>query len=170
MTDRHRVAAPDATMYWLSRRARNDLFLLYTFADDGGPTEELRAQVRRRSARIPDLRVRLRSVPGDLDYPAWVPCEFADGQFVDHALPHRRWPHLLVALGELLGTGVDASVRPWRVHVFRGVAGAPSRADGELVTVVVLQMSHALADGRSGAVIARALFGAEEPASDAGSD
>jgi hypothetical protein len=50
-------------MYWLSGRARNDLFLLYCFADSGRPTTELRALVARRSARIADLRVRLRISP-----------------------------------------------------------------------------------------------------------
>ncbi|MEU8894990.1 wax ester/triacylglycerol synthase domain-containing protein [Nocardia sp. NPDC048505] len=161
MYERHRVAAPDATMYWLSQRTRNDLFLLYAFRDRGVPTADLRAQVLRRVADIPGLRVRLRAVPRDLDYPSWVPCAFASDQFVEHPLPQPDWPHLQAAVGDLLGTGVDAADRPWRLHLFRGVAGAPMAAD-DPCTVVVLQMSHALADGRHGAALARALFGAEE--------
>lgn len=143
-------------MYWLSARTRNDLFLLYCFADTGRPSAELRAFVAERSACIPDLRVRLRSVPGDLDYPSWVPCEFTADQFVEHLLPEPDWAHLEAAVGAVVGTGVDAAVRPWRVHVFRGVIGAPGLDDPALV--VVLQMSHALADGRRAAEIARALF------------
>ncbi|MEU7221169.1 wax ester/triacylglycerol synthase domain-containing protein [Nocardia iowensis] len=150
------MAAQDATMYWLSARTRNDLFLLYCFADTGRPSAELRAFVAERSACIPDLRVRLRSVPGDLDYPSWVPCEFTADQFVEHILPEPDWAHLEAAVGAVVGTGVDAAVRPWRVHVFRGVIGAPGLDDPALV--VVLQMSHALADGRRAAEIARALF------------
>ncbi|MGV7904138.1 wax ester/triacylglycerol synthase domain-containing protein, partial [Mycobacterium kansasii] len=53
---------------------------------------------------------------------------------------------------------VDATVAPWRLHVFPRVAGAP-RCTGH-ATVVVLQVAHALADGRRSADIARALFGA----------
>ncbi len=146
-------------MFWLSSRTRNDLFLLYSFADAGAPTEALRTAVAARSAHIPDLRVRLREAPADLSYPSWVPGAFTADQFVEHRLPRPDWAAVETALGELLATGVDATIHPWRLHVFRGVAGAPMRAtDDELATVVVLQMSHALADGRRAAAIARGLF------------
>ncbi|MGW0250855.1 wax ester/triacylglycerol synthase domain-containing protein [Nocardia goodfellowii] len=165
MHGRNRTAPADATMYWLSKRTRNDLFLLYSFADSGVPTDELRAHVEQRGALIPDLRVRLREVPGDLDYPSWVRCEFAADQFVEHALPRPDWAHVQAALGELLDTGVDAADRPWRLHVFRGIAGAPRRSDpAELATVVVIQMSHALADGMRAAELARLLFGGVDSA------
>ncbi|MET8655155.1 wax ester/triacylglycerol synthase domain-containing protein [Nocardia aurea] len=155
----NRVAAQDATMFWLSARTRNDLFLLYSFADEGVPTAVLRALVETRSAEIADLRVRLRAVRGDLDYPAWVPCDFRDDQFIEHPLRRPDWPHLLDAVGELLDTSVDAAVRPWRVHVFRAVEGAPaSGGESEQATVVLLQMSHALVDGRRASAVARALF------------
>lgn len=95
-------------MYWLSKRTRNDLFLLYCFADRGRPTEELRAVVAERSARIADLRVRLRELPSDVDYPSWKRCESGSEQFVEHELAERNWSHLLDVLGDLLGTGVDA--------------------------------------------------------------
>ncbi|MEU2039494.1 hypothetical protein [Nocardia niwae] len=152
------MAPQDATMYWLSERTRNDLFLLYCFADRGVPTEELRAAVAERSARIADLRVRLRELPADIDYPRWVRGEFTAEQFVEHGLAERNWAHLLHVLGDLLGTGVDAAVHPWRLHVFRAIADAPGQG-GEPALVVVLQISHALADGRRASAIARALFG-----------
>ncbi|MFE7742145.1 WS/DGAT domain-containing protein [Nocardia sp. NPDC057455] len=155
------IAPQDATMYWLSKRTRNDLFLLYCFADRGRPTEELRAAVAERSARIADLGVRLRELPADVDYPLWTLCESAAEQFVEHELAVRNWSHLLDTLGDLLGTGVDAAVRPWRLHVFRAIADAPGQ-EGEPALVVVLQMSHALADGRRASAIARALFGGED--------
>ncbi|MEV6430987.1 wax ester/triacylglycerol synthase domain-containing protein [Nocardia sp. NPDC051463] len=162
------MAPQDATMYWLSRRTRNDLFLLYCFADSGRPTAELRVLVARRSACIPDLRVRLREVPADLDYPSWIPCDFAAEQFMEHLPSESNWPAVLNALGKLLGTVLDASVRPWRLHLFRDVIGVPGQLpDAGPATVVVLQMSHALADGRRAAQIARALF-AESGATDQG--
>ncbi len=146
-------------MFWLSRRSRNDLFLLYAFADLGCPTAELRAAVLARSARIPDLCVRLREVPGDLAYPAWVPCEISDEQFVEHPVV-ADWAGLRSAVGDLLGTGVDATHRPWRLHVFRGVADAPMRrSPDEVTTIAVLQISHVLVDGRRATAVARELFG-----------
>ncbi|MFE3441945.1 hypothetical protein ACFXNW_02830 [Nocardia sp. NPDC059180] len=194
------VQPQDATMYWLSRRTPNDLFLVYCFAESDLSTEVLRAAVERRSAHIPDLRVRLRPAHRDLAYPVWVPCGFDPEQFVEHRLPQADWMHLEEALGALLATGVDAAVHPWRIHVFRAVTGAPlpsgvpdetgpagfaagahrdsgsrgdsaspairthdssgndESADRKQVTVAVLQMSHALADGKRAAGIARALF------------
>ncbi|WP_425295810.1 wax ester/triacylglycerol synthase domain-containing protein [Nocardia abscessus] len=151
----------DATIYWLSKRTRNDLFLLYCFADRGRPTEELRAAVAERSARIADLGVRLRELPADIDYPAWTRCEFDAGQFLEHELVERNWSRLLDVLGDVLDTGVDAAVHPWRLHVFRAITDAPG-LEGEPALVVVLQMSHALADGRRASAIARALFGGPE--------
>lgn len=229
------VRPQDATMYWLSRRTRNDLFLLYCFAESELGTDQLRTIIARRSATIPDLAVRLRPAPRDLAYPTWVPCAFDVEQFVEHRLPQTDWAHLEQALGEVLATGVDAAIHPWRIHVFRGIAGAPLLLPGEVplreveradfiraapgaatapaesvgphramvagprdvevtgcpagpggatesaersvprpttiptadlsesvvshpVTVAVLQMSHALADGKRAAGLARALF------------
>ncbi|WP_036528636.1 wax ester/triacylglycerol synthase domain-containing protein [Nocardia sp. CNY236] len=154
------MAAQDATLYWLSKRIRNDVFVLYCFTDLGRPTEELRAMVAQRSAGIADLRVRLRELPWDLDYPQWRPCEFIAEQFLEHRLAEPTWLRVLDALGGLLGSGVDATVRPWRVHVFRGIVDAPGPGSGAAV-VAVLQLSHALADGQRASQIGRALFSTE---------
>ncbi|MFD4440789.1 WS/DGAT domain-containing protein [Nocardia sp. NPDC058519] len=151
------MAARDATMFWLSRRTTNDVFLLYSFAETDTATDELRAFVAARVARIPDLRIRLQEIPGDLGYPRWIPAEFTSQQFVHHRPDGLSWHALLADLGELLGTGVVATEYPWRIHVFRAVHAAP-RSAGPVV-VVVLQLSHALADGTRAAAIARALFG-----------
>ncbi len=163
-------------MYWLAGRTRNDLFLLYCFDDAGHSFERLRADVADRVATIDALRVRARDVPRDLDYPYWEPAEFDAEQVIEHQLaqPDRR--HLEAALGELVGSVLDAGVHPWRLHIFRGIVGsgdreraadfggAPPVAHGPAL-VVVLQMSHALADGRRAAEIARELFAAAEAAS-----
>ncbi|WP_043646715.1 wax ester/triacylglycerol synthase domain-containing protein [Nocardia thailandica] len=151
-----RLAPRDATMYWLSRRAPNDLFLVYCFADSGASAEDLRTILVDRSARIDDLRLRLRTVAGNLEYPRWEFVEFGSRQLFGHEEVNLPWPSVSARLGELLGTGLDATRCPWRAHVFRGVDGAPA-TDGPSV-VVVLQLSHALADGTRAAAIARALF------------
>ncbi|MFE6922828.1 wax ester/triacylglycerol synthase domain-containing protein [Nocardia sp. NPDC057663] len=150
------MAPRDATMFWLSRRTANDVFLLYCFAETDATTAELRAFVAERAAFIPDLRIRLREIPGNLDYPRWEPAEFTSQQFVTHRPGGLRWPILLDRLGELLGTGVDATEFPWRIHVFRAVRDAPTAAGPALI--VVLQLSHALADGTRAAAVARSLF------------
>lgn len=81
-------APQDATEYWLSRRVRNDRFLLYCFAESDCGAPELRRAIVDRCAAIPELRVRLREDPIGLSYPRWVSCVPAPEQFVDRA---SRW-------------------------------------------------------------------------------
>lgn len=152
-------------MYWLSRHAPNDLFLLYCFADTGASAEQLRTIIAARGARIRDLRLRLHPVVGNLEYPRWETAEFDPRQLFGHGEVNLSWSTVLGRLGELLGTGLDATRCPWRVHLFRGVRGAPAM-DGPAV-VVVVQLSHALADGTRSAAIVRALF-QETPANPPG--
>ncbi|MGW2664654.1 wax ester/triacylglycerol synthase domain-containing protein [Nocardia tengchongensis] len=156
------LAARDATMYWLSARTRNDLFLLYCFADTGRDAEQLRAAVAKRVIHIPDLLIRVLDAPANVAYPIWVTCDFTNDQFVDHASADATWAKVTDELGDLLGTGLNANDRPWRLHVFRNVRGVPGFATGEPALIAVLQLSHALADGRRAAAIARALFGTTE--------
>lgn len=155
------MAPRDATMFWLSRRTANDVFLLYSFAENATATDELRAFVAARVAHIPDLRIRLQEIPGDLDYPRWISTEFVAQQFVTHRPDGLSWHSLLDRVGELLGTGLDATEYPWRIHVFRAVRDAPGSSGRALVAI--LQVSHALADGGRGAAIARSLFGPTPP-------
>ncbi|MGW0184027.1 wax ester/triacylglycerol synthase domain-containing protein, partial [Nocardia sp. NPDC003345] len=152
------LAPPDATMYWLSRRVRNDQFLLYCFAESTWTSADIFAELARRSASIPELGVRLRVDPTGLAMPAWVPAAADPARFAEHTLDHPGWPALLAALGELVSTGVDATRHPWRIHVFRRIRDSP--ASDSAVTVAVLQISHALVDGRGASDIARALFAA----------
>lgn len=150
-------------MYWLSRRTRNDQFLLYCFAESMRTGAELRAAVLRRCVAVPDLRLRLREDPAGLAGPAWVPSDPDPAQFVEHELDRPYWPELQAAVGHLTATGVDATKYPWRLHVFRGIRESP--APDPRVTIVVLQISHALADGRGASRVARALFtGSDAPA------
>ncbi|MBF6064994.1 DUF1298 domain-containing protein [Nocardia terpenica] len=153
----------DALGYWLSHRGCNDLFLLYCFGETERSTAWLRAWIAERSARIPELRVRLRE--RRFGYPAWVPAGFTEDRVLEHAAP--TWPVAVAAIGELLDRGVRAQESPWRVHLFRNVSGAPG-VDGPGL-IVVLQLSHALVDGRGAAAIARALFSESVPHPAAGS-
>ncbi|NKY56134.1 wax ester/triacylglycerol synthase domain-containing protein [Nocardia flavorosea] len=155
------LAAPDATMYWLSRRTRNDQFLLYCFAEPARTDSALRAEILQRCAAVPELRLRLHDDPMGLAYPRWTRAEPTAAHIEQHRLPGPHWPELLAALGRLTGTGVDAQVAPWRVHIFRGIRDSP--VSDPQVTVVVLQISHALVDGHGASRIARALFAGPTP-------
>ncbi|WP_067663986.1 WS/DGAT domain-containing protein [Nocardia miyunensis] len=148
------LAPQDATRHWLSRRTVNDLFLLYCFTDAGHPSERLRGEVLARAASIPDLCVRLRE--NRFAYPEWVRCTVTAEQITEPALLDPSWPNVIAALEDLLSHGVRADEHPWRLYLFRGVRDAPGCAAPALVAV--LQLSHALADGRRAAQIARALW------------
>ncbi|MGV9412386.1 wax ester/triacylglycerol synthase domain-containing protein [Nocardia sp. NPDC003693] len=156
------LAPRDATMYWLSARTRNDLFLLYAFVDTGQSVKRLREILANRVARVPDLLARVLDTPANIAYPIWEPCGFTDDQVAEHSPGGVSWDAIPAALGELLGTGLRADRRPWRLHLFRGVTGAPGAEPGESALIAVLQLSHALADGRRAAELARALFAAAE--------
>ncbi|WP_084523699.1 wax ester/triacylglycerol synthase domain-containing protein [Nocardia inohanensis] len=159
------LAARDASVYWLSARTRNDLFLLYCFADAGQPTDRLRAAIANRVIDIPDLLVHVLETPANIAYPIWAHCEFTAEQFAEHELAEPTWGALTTALEALLNTGIRAEHRAWRLHLFRGITGAPGFAPGEPALVAILQLSHALADGRRAAELARALFSETPPSS-----
>ncbi|NMD56521.1 MULTISPECIES: wax ester/triacylglycerol synthase domain-containing protein [Tsukamurella] len=146
----------DARTHWASAVIPSDQFMLYCFDHGDGPAPsaaEVADVVLARAPSIPDLRLRIAPAPGDLEHPAWAPCDVID---VREGIA-RTWDAVPAAVARLFSRQVDATVAPWRVHVFPRVAGAPRCAG--LATVLVLQVAHALADGRRSAEIARALLG-----------
>ncbi|MBS4100813.1 WS/DGAT domain-containing protein [Tsukamurella paurometabola] len=150
----------DARTYWASAVIPSDQFLLYCFDHGAGPAPSAARVADAVLARVPsvtDLRLRIAPAPGDLEHPAWAPSAVAD---VREGVA-RTWDAVPAAVARLFARQVDATVAPWRLHVFPHVAGAP-RCTGP-ATVVVLQIAHALADGRRSAEIARALFGPGDP-------
>ncbi|GAA1075854.1 wax ester/triacylglycerol synthase domain-containing protein [Tsukamurella spumae] len=145
----------DARTHWASRAMPSDQFLLYCFdhgAARGPSAAEVADLVMDRAPSITDLRLRIAPAPGDLEHPAWAPNTVVD---VREGIA-RTWAEVPAAIARLFARQVDATVSPWRVHVFPHVAGAP-RCTGT-ATVVVLQVAHALADGRRASAIARSLF------------
>ena len=148
-------------MYWRSAMLPSDQFVVYCF---DAPHEQVdlvsvMAGLRERSCGINDLRLRILPVPGDLDRPYWVRAD------VDHAAfaVHRpaTWGECLTMIAELIDDQLDPAESAWRGHLFGPIADAPcgdGGGDGPAV-VAVVQVSHALADGRGTAAICRALFG-----------
>ena len=147
-------------MYWMSAKIPNDQFLLYCFDTPTGDASAAVRSITERASRVPDLRLRVQDVPWGLDYPVWVNCDVRSGQAVEHPVAGLSWDDCRSAIGGLLATALDVTAAAWRLHIFHGVLGAPGGAG--TATVVVLQISHALADGRRAAAIARALFGSRD--------
>ncbi|MEH3155453.1 MAG: WS/DGAT domain-containing protein [Gordonia paraffinivorans] len=151
-----RLVPADAQALWMSAVIPSDQFLLYAFVGAGGDERGLRARILQRARGIGELCVRIVDVPRDLDFPRWVRTEVRE---TDATRVHAAddWQACLRALGGAMGDQVDARRLPWRVHIFCGVADVPGAVE-TASTVVVLQISHALADGTLASALARALF------------
>ncbi len=149
----------DARTFWASSAIPSDQFLLYCFDHGAGPVPsaaEVTDVVVARAPSITDLRLRIDPAPCDLEHPAWAPSSVVDVREV--VAP--TWSAVPAAVARMFADQVDGTVSPWRLHVLPHVTGAP-HCTGP-ATVAVLQVAHALADGRRSADIARALFGTGE--------
>ncbi|WP_081830636.1 WS/DGAT domain-containing protein [Rhodococcus sp. UNC363MFTsu5.1] len=156
------MSPPDAQTYWISTKIHSDQFLLYCFEDSADSTAEMSRSLIARAALVADLRLKVRDVPFHADYPYWVPMDIGADHVVAHE-PLESWPDCLLAVGELLTERLDSRESPWRLHLFAVGRGAPRCGDAPAV-VAVLQVAHALADGRGASALARALFGGQAAA------
>lgn len=148
-----RMRPADARTYWMSAAIPSDQFLLFCFALGDRTLPAIAADLARRAAQIPDLNLRVLDVPGTLDYPLWVAAPVRDEQIVVHP-DVGSWRSALVVLGELMADQLDASDHTWRLHLIGPVDETP-RGSG---VVAVVQIAHALGDGRRVSAIARDLF------------
>ncbi|MGW0039350.1 wax ester/triacylglycerol synthase domain-containing protein [Gordonia sp. NPDC003376] len=139
----------DARAHWMASRIPSDQFLLYTFDLPDPPLDVIAEMLVRRASRVPDLTLRIREVPGTLDRPYWVGAEPEAEQLRIHHGPW-TWQGCLDRLGELMSDQVDPTRHTWRIHLFGPV-------DDEHC-VMVLQISHAVGDGRRTSSIARELL------------
>lgn len=137
------MAAADAQLLWLSDVTPNDQFLVYAF--DGEFDVSGVDEVRRRAGHYPGLRLRVID-DHRWRYPRWVTGDIEPEQFVVH--DPRNWQACLDSLHGL--DQLEPQRMCWRLHVF-----PPN--------VVVVQMSHALGDGRRAAALAAALLGRPGP-------
>jgi hypothetical protein len=151
-----RLAAVDAQTYWLSAKIPNDQFLVYGFAERPEDLERAIDTVHARARGCPDLRLRIRDGTA-LAFPAWVSGDVEPGQFTVHELDDNNWAGCLAAVNGLACDQLDPRAWAWRLHIFTPVNGIPTAT--EPGTVVVLQMSHALADGARSSALAARLFG-----------
>ncbi|MFE0750464.1 wax ester/triacylglycerol synthase domain-containing protein [Gordonia sp. NPDC058843] len=151
----HRMAAADAVSYWMSQRIPNDQFLVYCFAAPRSSVEDCAAQLRLRAAFVDDLCLRIREVPGTADRPYWESVRPIDDQVrVDPS--SRTWSSCLAQVAGLISRPLDPTREAWRAHLFGPVVDAPGATGAAYV--VVLQICHALGDGRRASRIAREWF------------
>ncbi|MEE3852784.1 WS/DGAT domain-containing protein [Gordonia sp. LSe1-13] len=153
-----RMGPADARTYWMSKVIPSDQFLLYAFEYQDVPLGDLADGLRRRAATIPDLNLRVLDIPGSLDRPIWVEDSADDEQIVVHH-DVLSWPECLVKLGMVMADQLQPARHAWRIHLFGPVPDSP-RGRG---VVAVLQVCHALGDGRRSSEIARQLFDPQEP-------
>jgi hypothetical protein len=157
-----RMTAVDAQFYWMSAKIPSDQFLLYAFA--GEPTDFGRAvqEVGRRGQACRALMVRVDD-GSPLTYPSWVPRTLEPNWVTRHQLGDHSWRGCLEAVVRLADHQLDIRRAPWRLHLFAPVHLPGGAGPG---TVAVLQVAHALADGRRASALAGWLFGRAAPAPD----
>ncbi|WP_018177575.1 wax ester/triacylglycerol synthase domain-containing protein [Jongsikchunia kroppenstedtii] len=154
------MAPVDAEAYWLAPKTRSDQFLLFAF-DAAEPRDvgTLRAGLIGRARSIPDLNLAVRETFAYLDFPYWVPCPARESQVVARDPAGSAWQDCLDDVASLISEQLDPRREAWRVHLYPTVLGLP---DGTVRgSVAVLQISHALADGRGSTALARQLFGTD---------
>ena len=153
-----RVAPADA-WYLYSTSLHTDQLLVYGFAGSPLSVEQAVEEVIERARSCPELRLRVGGRRFNLGLPAWIPGDVGAEQIVVHASDELDWSRCLKSFGELIEQRqLDPRQALWRLHVFVGVRGVPA-SPGQRSTVVVVQMSHAFADGTRAAALAGVLFG-----------
>lgn len=143
----------------MSAKTPNDQVELYAFAGAAGDLDEVTADLLQRAAACPDLRLRITD-DCVFGYPRWMSGAVDPAQIVRREAD-LAWADVLSAAGRLFDEPLDATVAAWRLHLFCGVHSTPGPSTR--VTVAVLQISHALADGTRVAELAGWLFGRERP-------
>ena len=94
--------------------------------------------------------------------PEWIPGDVDTGQIIVDDSGVLDWPGCLQATSQLIERHqLDPQQATWRLHVFVGVHGVPA-SPGQPSTVIVAQISHALADGIRSSALAGVLFGRSE--------
>lgn len=154
--------APDDAWYLFAEHLQTDQMLVYGFAGRPAAIERAVEDVIDRARSCPDLRLRVRDRTFGLGFPEWVSGDVERGQFVVHDSDVRDWSGILQAAGQLIHQHqLDPQQAMWRLHIFLGVNGVPA-SPGREATVVIAQISHALADGLRASTLAGLLFGRTE--------
>jgi hypothetical protein len=151
--------APADAWYLYATNLDTDQLAVYGFAGSPPSVDRAVEEVVERARSCPELRLRVGGRRFNLGLPAWIPGDVGAEQIVVHASDELDWSGCLKSFGELIEKRqLDPRQALWRLHVFVGVRGVPA-SPGQPSTVVVVQISHAFADGSRAAALAGVLFG-----------
>ncbi|MGA9873756.1 MAG: WS/DGAT domain-containing protein [Rhodococcus sp. (in: high G+C Gram-positive bacteria)] len=151
----HRLLPTDAQTYWMSAKIPNDQFLLFCFDTDAS-ADSVRAELLRNASGVDELHLRITDTRWGLTFPRWDPMAVGDGHVREHDSAS-TWNNCLGGVADLVADQLDPRETTWRIHLFADVTHAPRGAGPALVAI--LQISHALGDGRTASALARRLFG-----------
>ncbi|WHU48718.1 hypothetical protein QNM97_06925 [Gordonia sp. L191] len=155
------MSAVDAMWYWMSSAMPSDQFLVYGFTSPRTSLDVIAGYLRRRAATIDDLGLRVADVPAHLDRPYWRRAPVSADQVRVTQGP-MTWQACLDHIAQSMDYQLDARQQMWRLHLYGAVTPAPGVAEGSDLVVAVLQVAHALGDGRRSSAIARQLFSEKE--------
>ena len=151
--------APVDAWYLFEKSIHSDQLMVYAFAGSPPSLERAVAEVVERARGCSELRLRVGHRRLGLGIPGWVAADVDAGQILIHDPQPSDWTECLGAVGRMIA---DHQVEPqralWRFHVFSDVHNVPA-SQGNASTVVVVQISHAFADGIRSAALAGFLFG-----------
>ncbi|MGV9671245.1 hypothetical protein ACWDPV_11705 [Gordonia sp. NPDC003504] len=155
----------DALWYWMASRAHSDQFLVYAFTSPTTENADLAGTLLRRARLLGDLNIHVVDVPANLDRPCWA-TRYAAAEQIRRRPGPMRWQDCLDRIAEEMTAPLDAREHPWRLHLFEGVSppddpapiGCDIGSGGTDLVVAVLQVVHALGDGRRTSALARQLF------------
>ncbi len=151
--------APADAWYLFAKKLHTDQFLVYAFAGTPPSAEQAIEEVLERARSCSELRLRVRYPTIGFGLPEWITGDVDAGQIIVHDSEVGDWPGCLRATSRLIEQHqLDTEQATWRLHVFLGVHGVPASA-GQPSTVIVVQISHALADGLRSSALAGFLFG-----------
>ncbi|MGX7731285.1 WS/DGAT domain-containing protein [Rhodococcus sp. 2H158] len=159
-----RLTWADAANYYESKSGRPTDWSAFVVFDerDGairGP-EDASAHLRSRAHLLTVLDRRIVEAPGRLDYPYWVRAQLPPEQRIEyHEWAGGSFTACIDAIADLCADPLDVRRRAWRLHVFVAVSDPDDPA--ATVTVVVLQVSHAVMAGSALPAFLGALFGAD---------
>ncbi len=152
------VAPADAWCLF-AETLHTDQFLVYAFAGVPDSVEQAVEEVVERARSCSELRLRVGYRGIGLGFPEWIPCDVEAAQIIVHDSEVLDWRGCLQATSQLIEQHqLDAEQAMWRLHVFVGVHGVPA-SPGQPSTVIIAQISHALADGIRSSALAGVLFG-----------
>lgn len=155
-----RLASIDAWYHEALRAGRmKTIVAVWAFEEGSRPPgpDAVAAVLAKNAATAPALRERVLDV-GPLAYPHWVE-DPEDPAAKITTSAARTWAECLAEASRIGEAPFDTATGTWRAWIAPGVAGVPGAAG--TATVVVLQISHAAADGLGAVALQRTLLGGE---------